>query len=331
MPRIFLFLGLSALASAQSGDSRLEVETKVWVATKLYSSIQMYFAHAEGAPGFDLDRDYQEYLKAAFAAADRRAFDLASIAFTSKLRNGHSGFYDEWLQKNYGQPLGFTLQPMAAGWVVILSQLAEVNPGDLVVSVGGKPIEEFYAENDGLLEGSSEAARRRSLSWRTYLWPEQFELGLANGKRVAIDRASQKLEKTKTFPFSQGPVKTPEGVGFIRIASFEDSAQEAVCDPSGEGAHECEGDSDRRAGQRRRLDSGPVDRSSSRSPLARFPLHHAPQCGACGRAEPGTQSLSASLLRSGHQGLSRRVRGTPRRPDPDARRGASAGKGRLHR
>jgi carboxyl-terminal processing protease len=186
----------------------------------------MYFAHAEGAPLFDLDRDYQEYLKAAFAAEDRRAFDLASMAFTGKLRNGHSGFYDEWLQKNHGQPLGFTLQPMAEGWVVILSQLGDVNPGDLVVSVGEKPIEQFYAENDGLLEGSSEATRRRSLSWRTYLWPEKFELGLANGKRVAIDRANQKLEKTKSFPFSQGPVKKPEGVGLIRIASFEDPAQE---------------------------------------------------------------------------------------------------------
>src|SRR5437016_5112479 len=227
MQRILVFLGLfAALASGQSRDSHLEVETKIWVATKLYSSIQVYFAHAEGAPLFDLDRDYKEYLKAAFAAEDRRAFDLASMAFTGKLRNGHSGFYDEWLQKNHGQPLGFTLQPMAEGWVVILSQLADVNPGDLVVSVGDKPIEQFYAENDGLLEGSSEATRRRSLSWRAYLWPEKFELGLANGKRVAIDRANQTLEKTKTFPFSQGPVKTPEGVGFIRIASFEDPAQE---------------------------------------------------------------------------------------------------------
>src|SRR5437868_3803278 len=102
----------AALALAQPPDSRLDVETKVWVATKLYASIRMYYAHAEGAPGFDLDRDYQEYLKTAFGVNDRYGFDLATMAFMGKLRNGHSGFSDSWLDKNYGQPLGFLLQPM---------------------------------------------------------------------------------------------------------------------------------------------------------------------------------------------------------------------------
>jgi hypothetical protein len=91
MQRLILpMIALAATLHAQPQSSTLPVETKVWVATKLYSGIQMYFAHAEGAPEFDLDRDFQQHLKAAFAAPDRRTFDLASMAFMGKLRNGHS-------------------------------------------------------------------------------------------------------------------------------------------------------------------------------------------------------------------------------------------------
>src|SRR5262249_5948647 len=219
-------MAFAAAVTAQVPDSRLPVEQRAWVATKVYSSIQMFNAHAEGAPGFDLDREYQDYLKTAMTSDDRRTFDLATIQFVGKLRNGHSGFYDSWLFDQYGQPLGFTLLPIAKGWVVTVSRLAAIDPGDIVVSVGGKPIEQVYAEMDGFLEGSSETTRRRTFSWRTYLWPETFELVLGNGKRVAIDRIKQKPEPARTFPFPQGRVKTPEGIGYIRIQSFEDSAME---------------------------------------------------------------------------------------------------------
>jgi carboxyl-terminal processing protease len=224
MKRVLLGIAFAGLCLAQVPGSGLAIETKVWVATKLYATIQTVFAHAEGAPDFDLDRDYQQYLKAAFGARDRREFDLASMAFIGKLRNGHSGFYDSWLSKNYGQPLGFLLQPMAEGWVVTVSQLADLNAGDIVMSVDGKPIERFFAENEGMLEGSSVATRRRTFSWRTHLWPETFDLGLANGKRVSIDRKNQKLGSAKTFPYHA--VTIPKGIGYIRIRSFEDPAQE---------------------------------------------------------------------------------------------------------
>src|SRR5262245_37336500 len=139
-------MAFAAVSTAQVPDSGLPIEQRAWVATKIYSSIQMFNAHAEGAPGFELDREYQDYLKTAMTSGDRRAFDLATIKFVGKLRNGHSGFYDSWLFDRYGQPLGFTLLPIAEGWVVMVSRVAAIKPGDIVVSVGGKPIEQFYAE-----------------------------------------------------------------------------------------------------------------------------------------------------------------------------------------
>jgi len=228
MTQLFCALiAFGVVVSAQVADSGLSAERRAWVASKLYASIQMFNAHREGSPAFNLDREYKEYLKIAMAAADRREFDLATMKFVGKLRNGHSGFYDSWLFQRHGQPLGFTLLPMAEGWVVTMSQLPGLSPGDVVVSVSGKPIEQFYSEIDDILEGSSEAARRRTFSGRPYLWPESFELMLASGKRVEIDRRNQSLEQTRTFPFPQGQPKTPEGTTFIRIRSFEDPAHEA--------------------------------------------------------------------------------------------------------
>ena len=143
------FLAVSGFA--QAPGNRLTMETRAWVTAKIYAGVHSYFAHLEGAPQFDLDREYQEYLKAAFAENDRYKFDLATMAFFGKLRNGHSGFYDSWLNKNYGQPLGFEIWPRAEGWVVVFSRRAGLEPGDIVASVDGKPFEEFLcrARRDG--------------------------------------------------------------------------------------------------------------------------------------------------------------------------------------
>jgi carboxyl-terminal processing protease len=111
---------------------------------------------------------------------------------------------------------------MTDGWVVTFSRLPDLNPGDIVFSVGGKPIEQFYAEYDGMIEGSSESTRRRRFLWQTYLWPAKFELGLAGGKQVAIDRLQQTLQRTRGFQTPQGEPKLPAGIAYLRLSSFED-------------------------------------------------------------------------------------------------------------
>jgi carboxyl-terminal processing protease len=222
--RLLAVLFLAVSGFAQAPGNRLTMETRAWVAAKIYSGVHSYFAHLEGAPQFDLDREYQEYLKAAFAENDRYKFDLATMAFFGKLRNGHSGFYDSWLNKNYGQPLEFEIWPLAEGWVVVFSRRAGLEPGDIVASVDGKPFEEFYAAREGMLEGSSDGTRRRTLSWRAMLWPQRFELGLSDGRMVTVDRTMPPAGRARVFPSSE--VKPPAGVGYIRIRSFEDPANE---------------------------------------------------------------------------------------------------------
>jgi carboxyl-terminal processing protease len=209
---------------AQAPGNRLSMETRAWVAAKIYSGVHSYFAHFEGTRQFDLDREYQEYLKEAFAENDRYKFDLATMAFFGKLHNGHSGFYDSWLNKNYGQPLGFEVWPLAEGWVVVFSRRPGLDPGNIVVSVDGQPFDEFYAARQGMLEGSSDGTRRRTFSWRAVLWPQRFELGLSDGRKVTVDRATPVTGPARVFPSTE--LKPPAGVGYIRIRSFEDPANE---------------------------------------------------------------------------------------------------------
>src|SRR5690348_2908377 len=97
IPRAFLCLALIILSalvttSGQSDEqSQLSLADRVLVASKIYASIPIYFAHWQNVPGLDLDAAYKAYLAKVLAASDRHDFDLASIEFMASLRNGHSG------------------------------------------------------------------------------------------------------------------------------------------------------------------------------------------------------------------------------------------------
>ncbi len=185
----------------------------------------MYFAHWEGAPKFDLDRDFREYLEEASAAADRRAFSLATMKFMGKLRNGHSGFYDQSLRESDVRPLGFLLTPMEEGWVVSRSMVQGLAAGDIVIAVNGEPMDKFYARLDPYLDGSSEQSRRRRATGVDFLWPSKVELSLSNGKRLLIDRTAPQ-PKTGNSAFPVSGVEPPAGVAYRRIESFGNADRE---------------------------------------------------------------------------------------------------------
>ncbi|MGC2475925.1 MAG: S41 family peptidase [Candidatus Sulfotelmatobacter sp.] len=210
----------SATASAQKGDEgELSLTERVFVASKIYASIPIYFAHWQNVPGLDLDDAYKTYLAKALTASDRREFDLASIEFVASLRNGHSGFEDDWLWEHYGQPLGFSARPIGNVWVVIDTSISALKPGDVIQRLDGIPMEEFYRQKERWISASSDKARQQSLFWRSYLFPEKFTLTLDGGRTVAIDRLHT------VFNDEQKPahpaLKT--GIEYLKIPSFDDS------------------------------------------------------------------------------------------------------------
>lgn len=102
---LILFLFLGGLTPAQVTESpKLTAEDRTFVASKVGSLGQAYFFSPINAPAAELDASYKTYLRMALATGDRREFDLATIEFVAQLHNGHTFFWDAWLDQS-SQPL----------------------------------------------------------------------------------------------------------------------------------------------------------------------------------------------------------------------------------
>lgn len=226
MSRIRAFAILAALlltgqAQAQTpaaASEKISLAERAWIASKIYSSIELYFGHWQAVPEFDLDTAYHQYLDQALASDDRRAFDLATKEFMAKLKNGHSGFWDSWLS-DQEKPVGFTLAPIGDRWVVVSSRTSALTIGDAVRLLDGKRIADFVADRQRYIASSSDTVRRRSVFYASYLFPKVFTLTLEDSRTVRIDRFSQTLQPM-TPPVQEGRV-LEGGIAYLRIPSFE--------------------------------------------------------------------------------------------------------------
>jgi carboxyl-terminal processing protease len=218
---IFFFLAALRLhaqpAPAPAAD-RISLEERAWIASKIYSSIQLYFGHWQAVPELDLDVAYRQYLAQALASDDRRAFDLATMEFVARLQNGHSGFWDDWLDESEPS-LGFMLATSGGRWVVVRSRTDALAVGDVVRLLDGQPIAGFIADRLRYVAGSSEEARHRLLFFRRFLFPRAFTLTLEDGRAIRIDRDKQTL---KPAPEIQRETRMLDGgVAYLRLPSFE--------------------------------------------------------------------------------------------------------------
>lgn len=191
------------------------------MASKVYSQLQSYFSSSKGTSDPSLDASYKNYLRTVLATDDRRQLDLATMEFVAQLHNGHTFFWDAWLDKNDQQPLGFYAAPLEGKWVVETSSDSGLTPGDVIVSLDKvsldkTPIEAFFQQQQRYISASSAAAQRHNLFLYPYLFPEQFTLTLEDGRKVAINRLSVKELETKT----DGRWLKQGQTAYIRIPSF---------------------------------------------------------------------------------------------------------------
>src|SRR6266404_5615648 len=104
---VSLFYG--EIVFSQEGDDNLPLPVRAYVAAKVYSNLNLYFAHRACVPDLDLESEYKKYLEKAFSAKGRREFDLATMEFVAQFKNKHTQFDDQWLRQKYGQSLGFVV------------------------------------------------------------------------------------------------------------------------------------------------------------------------------------------------------------------------------
>lgn len=218
-----LMTGSGAQAQSEAAG-KLSLDQRVWIAGKIYSSIQLYFAHWEAVPDLDLDSSYRSYIAQILGSDDRLSFDLASKEFMARLRNGHTAFYDEWLDRNFGAPLGFRLSRMSGRWVVTQSRRKDLVAGEVVESIGASTVDEYFAEKQKYIGGSSEADKRRRLFNAPWLFPEAFVLTLEGGAKVSVRRGEQVLAPEVPPSFEARTLEP--GIAYLRIPAFDDPQHE---------------------------------------------------------------------------------------------------------
>ncbi|HWE38819.1 MAG TPA: S41 family peptidase [Isosphaeraceae bacterium] len=224
---LIAFLGpRDALAQQDEGD--MPPAERAYVASKIDSAIETYFAHREGVPDLDLDAAYKDYLDSALRANGRYGFDMATLEFVARLRNKHTQFDDPWLVRTHGQPLGFSAIEVEGKWAILWSRDGRLKPGDVVRAIDGVAVEAFVRDQRRFVAASSDRAARSLVFDRPYLFPRRFTLELEDGRKFAIER-----ERQDEPPAREEPRRASEGrwldegrVGYLRIPSFNDTNYE---------------------------------------------------------------------------------------------------------
>jgi carboxyl-terminal processing protease len=216
----------AAAARAEDAAGKLpSPEDRALIAAQLHTMVSLYFAHGEAVPELDLDQATGAYLAEALAATDRRAFDLATMAFLARLRNGHTSFHDAELGAPWDRNAGFRARPLGRDWVVTWSRLPSIRVGDVVKAIDGEPMEAFYGRARRYLAASSDRAARNVLFFRNIVFPVKYVVTLGDGKRVEIDRAAP-IPAGKNAPVVEGRWIDPGRVAYLRVSDFGDAAYE---------------------------------------------------------------------------------------------------------
>jgi carboxyl-terminal processing protease len=214
---IALSVSLRARAFAQSPESStLSLEERAMMASRIYHTVSTFFP---GLTQSKFDDAYAEYLRVVLATSDRREFDLASMKFIADLHDGHTWFYDTWLDKNYGQSTGFMAYPLAGKWTVVRSSLDSLKPGDVITAVDTTSVDDYFAQQRKYVSASSDRDAGVSFFDTGIVFPEKFRLTLADGRKIPIDRANDKKQPEPT-PKTEGRWLAENSVAYIKLPTF---------------------------------------------------------------------------------------------------------------
>jgi len=91
------------------------IKQRAAIAARLRSAVEGSFVHWAAVPDLDFDAAFDAYLAEALAAETRLAFVLSNQRLMAQLRNGHSGFHDDWVMQRHGRSFGLPLRPLDDG------------------------------------------------------------------------------------------------------------------------------------------------------------------------------------------------------------------------
>lgn len=212
---LFLLLASSLSTFAIAQDTISEQERVIY-ATKMYQQVTTFF------PDLALkqfDHDYAEYVSEILGPNDsRRTFDVASMALIATLNDAHTWFYDKWLEKHYGQPVGFVAYPLDGRWVVVHSYIVALQSGDVIAAIDDTPIQKYFERSRKYISSSSGRDTPVSFFDTPVLFPKRFTLTLDGNRRVTIDREND--HKSEPSLSTEGRWLTKGSIAYIKVPVF---------------------------------------------------------------------------------------------------------------
>lgn len=201
---------------------------RILIIAEIYHTIRRYFAHAEGLPaGYDFEEQFAAYVKEAMAAPDRRAFSLASMRLFAGLRNGHTGFMDDqlWADQN-DAPM--RIQLVEGCWTVVWTRLPELSPGDVIVSIDGRPVADWVAPFYDYV-GRSEPTPSHFDDWHfADIFPKRFTVVTDDGRQIVLnlDGAIEQQARGRLYLDEVEVIRRDDGLMVIKIPAFNDPCHE---------------------------------------------------------------------------------------------------------
>ncbi len=222
--RRFLILGLIFLISARLNAQTIPLEKRIFILSKTYASIGIYFAHWEDSKikPEKLDEVYQDFLKRTIGTEARRDFDLLMLEFIGLFNNSHTRYWDDMLNKG-AKPLGFSWVVLNGQWVVTSTSIVGLKKGEIISKINGKPVDAVYVEYSKYMNASSERARLNAFPyWLPVFVADSYRLesiderGKINELRVDRTKFVIRKEKWQT----EGDWTERSKVAYIKIPSF---------------------------------------------------------------------------------------------------------------
>jgi carboxyl-terminal processing protease len=221
---LFLAIGLLTCPSLAQSLDKISATDRVMIASKIYHQISTFFPDLQQK---NFDQQYSEYLKLVLNASDdRRDFDLASMALVATLHDGHSWFYDNWLDQTHGRPVGFDAYPLREDWVVVRSGLASIKVGDVIVAIDGTPTQQYFERTRKYISASSDRDAGVSFFETPAIFPGRFTLTLDGGRQVTVDREHD--QKQEPPMKTEGHWLVSRSVGYIKVPTFHSIETQAA-------------------------------------------------------------------------------------------------------
>jgi carboxyl-terminal processing protease len=211
-----LAIALCSRSSVAQSLDKISATERVLIASKIYHQVSTFFPDLQQK---DFDQQYSEYLKLILNTSDdRHDFDLASMALVATLHDGHSWFYDKWLDQIYGHSVGFAAYPLGREWVVVRSGLTSVKIGDIILAIDGTPTQQYFERSRKYISASSDRDAGVSFFDTPVVFPQRFLLALDGGRQVTVDREHD--QKQEPLAKTEGRWLVSRSVGYIKVPTF---------------------------------------------------------------------------------------------------------------